>query len=166
MGDFDVDAYFAALDDERCSRGLSWAALTRELNAPFAHRQDIPPISSSTLTGMRSRGALNGNIVVHTLMWLGRTPEEFTIGHPVEAAPLPSLETGFLPRWNCAALFEALDDRRRQQGLTWAEVARRVGHFTPEMLGSVRRSVGFPRVMRLLAWLDRPAADFVVNAPV
>jgi hypothetical protein len=79
---FDVEMYFSALDEERDRRGLTWAALTRELNAPFAHRPDIPPIASSTLTGMRAKGGLNGNTVVHTMMWLRRAPEEFTPGHP------------------------------------------------------------------------------------
>lgn len=165
-GGFDIERYFAAVDQERTSRGLTWAGLTRELNAVFAHRPDIPPIASSSLTGMRSRGGLNGNIVVHTLMWMGRTPEEFTAGHPVSGAPLPSLKAGCLPRWDGAALFGALDEQRLERGLTWVALAREVGGYTPPMLKTVRTGVGFPGVMRLLAWLHRPAADFVVNVPV
>jgi len=163
---FDVDRYFEALDAERERRGLSWAALTRELNAPFSHRPDIHPISTSTITGLRGRASLNGNIVVHTLMWLRRSPEEFVDGHPVEPRPLPQLEAGRLPRWNTESLYDALDQQRDMRGLAWTEAAAQVGEFTPEMLKSLRKSVGFPRVMRVLAWLQRPAADFVVNLPV
>lgn len=163
---FDVAAYNAALDTERQARGLSWAALTRELNAVFAHRRDIHPISASTLTGMTNKGGLNGNIVVHTLMWLGRTPEEFTPGHRVPGSPLPQLQQGSLPRWNGEALFAALDALRAERGLTWAGAAREIGGYTAVTLRSVQRGVGFPSVMRLLGWLERPAADFVINVPV
>ena len=166
MPGFDVDRYFEALDTERQRRGLTWAAVTRELNAPFAHRPDIHPISGSTLTGMRGRASLNGNIVVHTLMWLRRTPEEFTDGHPVAPKALPELAPRHLPRWDTEHLFAALDEQRRDQGRTWTELAAAVGDVTPEMLKGLRRQVGFPRVMGVLAWLDRPAADFVVNVPV
>lgn len=163
---FDVAAFYAALDKERQARGLSWAALTRELNAVFAHRRDIPPISASTLTGMTMKGGLAGNWVVHTLMWLGRTPEEFAPGHPVPGSPLPRLRQGSLPRWNGEALLAALDARRVERALTWAEAAREIGGYTAGTLRSVRRGVMFPMVMRLLAWLERPAADFVTNVPV
>ncbi|HUS62070.1 MAG TPA: hypothetical protein VMY34_07720 [Acidimicrobiales bacterium] len=173
---FDIEQYFAAVDHERSRRGLTWAALTRELNAPFSHRPDIPPISASTLTGMRNRGGLNGNIVVHTLMWLGRTPEDFTPGHPVSGAPLPSLEPGCLPRWDGEALYAAVDAKRAELGLTWAGAARDIGVFehdgrtyplyTPAMLRTLRSIVGFPRAMDLLAWLHQAAATFVINVKV
>lgn len=166
MTDFDIGAYFGALDTERIRRGLTWAGLTRELNAPFAHRPDIHPISSSTITGMRSRGSLNGNIVVHTLMWLRRAPEEFMIDHPVEPGSLPELEVGHLRRWDTVALYETIDARRDALQLSWSKVAVEVGGFTSETLRSLRNSVGFPRVMRVLGWLRRPAAEFVLNLPV
>ena len=48
--------------------------------------------------------------------------------------------------------------------MTWNQVAEEVGGFTPAMLTGLARArhVGLPRVMRLLGWLDWPAADFVV----
>lgn len=167
MEGFDVDAYYTAIDHERQHRQLTWAGLVRELNAPFAHRPDIPPIAASTITGMRFRGGLNGNIVVHVLMWLGQTPEDFTPGHPVAGTALPPLTPGRLPRWDAEALHRAVDQRRQQHGLTWVGLATELGpFFTPATLRSVRKGVGFPHVMKLLAWLDRPAGDFVVNVAV
>ena len=166
MDGFDVERYFDVLDQEREARGLSWAALTRELNAPFAHRRDIPPISASTLTGMRGRAGLNGNIVVHTLMWLRACPEDFAPDHPVHGVALPELEAGHLPRWDSEALVRAVDDKRRSQDLTWSALAERVGGATPGTLKGMRQGVGFPLVMRVLAWLQRPSADFVVNVRV
>jgi len=46
--------------------------------------------------------------------------------------------------------------------MTWRQVADEIGGFTPGMLTGLAkaRHVGFPRVMRLVAWLDRPAASF------
>lgn len=163
---FDVDAFFYALEQERQRRELSWAALMRELNEVFAHRTDIPPISASTLTGMRGKGGLAGNWVIHVLMWLGRTPEEFAPGHPVAGIPLPPLRTGFLPRWDAPALWKALDAQRVERGLSWTSAATEIGGCTAATLRSVRRGVGFPTVMRLLAWLGRPASDFVINLRV
>jgi len=168
MSGFDVETYFLALNRAREERGLTWASLTRELNAPFAHRRDIPPIASSTLTGMRSKGGLNGNTVVHTLMWLGRAPEDFAPDHPVPPRVLPPLEMGCLPRWDTTALRAAVDSHRVAMGLAWKEAASQVvrqgGLYSP---GSLRQlHAGFPAVMGLLAWLMRPAADFVVNVRV
>lgn len=163
---FDIAAYFDALDQARDRRGLTWAALTRELNDPFAHRPDIPPIATSTLTGMIKRGGLNGNTVVHTLMWMGRSPEEFTPGHPVRGVRLPTLQPRFLPRWAAADLAAAVDAQRKSQGLTWTAAAADIDGYTTNMLRNVERSLGFPQVMGLLAWLGRPAADFVVNVAV
>ena len=61
---FDVAAFFSALDEERQARDLSSAQLTGERNYRIAHRKDIRPISASTLTGMCKKQTLNGNIVV------------------------------------------------------------------------------------------------------
>jgi hypothetical protein len=163
---FDSQGYYEALDAERARRGLTWAGVARELNAPFAHRPDIPPISVSTITGVRGRTSLNGNIVVHTLMWLGRSPEEFIADHPVEPAALPRLKMGCLPRWDTEKLYAAIDEQLAALGLSWARAALEVGDFTPTTLKAVRKAVSFPRAMRLLAWLRRPAADFVTNEPV
>ena len=163
---FDIAVYFDALDRERAMRGLTWAALTRELNAPFAHRRDIHPIAASTLTGMKSRGGLNANIVVHTLMWMGRTPEEFTTHHPVEGRALPLLVDGHLPRWNTRLLVADVGALSAARSLTRAAAAAEIGGYTAGTLKNVERGVGFPHVMGLLAWLGRPAADYVVNVAV
>lgn len=86
---------------------------------------------------------------------------------------IPSPEHLFLsrapasfPRWDTAALHAALDDQRAARKLTWRSAAREIGEYTPAMLRNVQRGVGFPMVMRLLDWLRRPAADFVVNVRV
>jgi hypothetical protein len=103
------------------------------------------------------------------LLWLGRTPESFA---PVRAQAddaacrLPELSRGQILRWDTKALFHALDARRRERGIAWVDVATKV-RFTPGMLRNLARGgrIGFPRVMRLVRWLDRPAVTFTRIAP-
>lgn len=165
--DFDVAALFTALDGQRDARGIRWAQVAREINMPSSHRRDVPLISASSLTGMPKRKVLNGNIVVAALQWLGRTPESFVPGHSAPYGPgtvLPALTPRILLRWSTPALHTAINDQRTARGLTWPEVATEVGGFTPKSLEglALHHTVAFPHVMRVLAWLERPAADFLV----
>jgi hypothetical protein len=166
LDDFDMGALYAALDEQRRARGLTWAGATREINRPDA-RPVLHPISASSVTGTRHGRGGEGNIVLALLLWLDRTPESFVPDHPAPVTP----DTVLRPppadkwlRWDVPALHAALDHRRRERGLTWKQVADEISGFTPAMLtGLVRgRHVTFPRVMRLVAWADRPAASFTV----
>lgn len=67
-------------------------------------------------------------------------------------------------RWDVPALHAALDQRRREQAMTWKQVADEIVGFTPGMLTGLARArhISFRPVMRLLAWLDQPAARFTV----
>src|SRR5262249_22847744 len=99
------------------------------------------------------------------LLWLGRAPESFMPDVPDADAPryrLPDLATGQILRWDTKALFVALDERRRERGMTWAAVARDLRGFTPGMLTNLATGprTGFPRVMRIVRWIDRPAVSF------
>lgn len=60
------------------------------------------------------------------------------------------------------ALYDALDARRVVRQLTWAAVARELRGFTPGMLTNLSSGprIGFPRVMRLVRWLEQPAVRF------
>ena len=75
---------------------------------------------------------------------------------------MPELRSGQILRWDTRALFLALDAQRRERQLTWTEVARTIGGFTPGMLTNLAKGgrIGFPPVMRLVRWLDRPAVAF------
>lgn len=161
MSDFDITALHAALDAERRARGLSWAALTREITGPGPGA-----ISSSSFSSMASRGAVNGNVVMAALRWLNRTPESFIADHPdaITKPPLPDgLPQRFFRRWNLEALYNALDSQRHERRLTWPEAAREIG-LPPSVVARYRgadRFVNFPAVMRLTRWLDRPLTDFI-----
>jgi len=88
--DFDVDRLLNALDQQRRSRGLSWRGATDEINALFADVPNARGISVSTLTGMRAKGAVEGDGVLQMLVWLDRTPDSFVPDHrPGDDTALP-----------------------------------------------------------------------------
>jgi hypothetical protein len=125
LGDFDMAALYAALDDQRRTRGLTWAQATREINRPGA-RPVLHPISVSSVTGTRNGRGIEGNIVLPLLLWLYRTPESFVSGHPAPVTPdkiLPKPPADRRLRWNVPALHAALNEKRRERGMTWAQVA-------------------------------------------
>ena len=166
LEDFDIAALYAALDEQRQARGLTWAGATREINRPEA-RPVLHPISVSSVTGTRNGRGGEGNIVLQMLLWLDRTPESFVPDHPAPSTPdklLPQPPPDRRLRWDVPALHAALNEKRQERGMTWKQIADEIGGFTPAMLTGLAkaRHIGFPRVMRLVIWLDRPAASFTV----
>jgi hypothetical protein len=165
MTDFDIEALYRALDEQRRTRGLSWPGVAHQINATFADVKSARPMAVSSMTGMRSRTFIEGNVVLLQLRWLDRTPESFVPGHPAPTTPettLPHLPTNRILRWDPPALHAALDASRRAGGLTWKQVADEIPGFTPRMLTELAgaRHVAFPQVMRLVAWLNQPAVNF------
>jgi hypothetical protein len=160
--DFDLKALYDALDAERRARDLTWAAVAGEVNRLRTHRR---PIAASTLNGLGTKAAAEGDGVLQMLLWLRRTPESFV---PGAADPhsdrfcRPRLTRGQILRWDTRALFAALDAERLARGWTWPAVARDIRGVTPGMLTNLANEgrIGFPRAMRLVQWLRRPAADF------
>jgi len=141
---------------------LSWAAVGREVNR---HRTFMRPISSSTITSLATQPVGEGDGILQMIVWLGRTPESFVPGladGDDRRFRLPKLQRGQILRWNTRALFDALNAERQAHGLTWAQVAREIGGCTPNMLAKLANGgrTGFPHVMRLVRWLDKPAVTF------
>src|SRR6185437_7130214 len=94
-GTFDVTALYAALDDARRERGLSWTAAARAIG-----------VSPSTLRGLRERTAVEGDGVLQMLRWLDRAPESFTLGRrAIAGATLPSVGPGNVLRFDAAAIY-------------------------------------------------------------
>ena len=161
--DFDLQARYDALDEHRRSRGLSWAAAAREISRV---RPSASAPVTSTLTGLRQRAVAEGDGVLQMLLWLQRSPESFSPGfdpQDAERFQLPGVPPDRLLRWDAVALYAALDDARQARGLTWKQLAAEIGGWTPGMVAHLARGgrVAFPGVMRLVRWLDRPAAAFV-----
>jgi len=68
-GRFDGEALYAALDSQRCSRGMSWRQVALEVG-----------VSVSTLTRTKQGGRLEVDGMLAMVRWLGRTVESFTRG--------------------------------------------------------------------------------------
>jgi len=102
------------------------------------------------------------------LRWLGRTPESFLAGGPPhdERFALPAVGPDRRLRWSLKLLYAAMDEKRREEGLTWPELAATLG-CTPSQLTGMRTAkfaAGMDLAMRVTQWVDRPAADFVYAA--
>jgi hypothetical protein len=164
--DFDMAALHEALDERRRVSGLTWVGATREVNRPDA-RPVLHPVSVSSVRGTGSGRGIEGNVVLQMLQWLERTPESFVPNHPAPTTPqtlMPRASPDQRLRWDVPTLYAALSDRRQQRGMTWNQVAAEVGGCTPAMLTGLARArhLSIVHAMRLVGWLDRPAADFVV----
>ncbi len=99
------------------------------------------------------------------LLWLDRTPESFVPGHPwanAEEARLRRVGPDRILRFDAAAIHAALDARCIERGATWARIAAEIGGIAASGLTRLAKGgrVGFPDVMRICAWLGRPAASF------
>ena len=68
-GRFDARALYAALDSQRCLRGMSWRQVALEVG-----------VSTSTLTRTKQGGRLEVDGMLAMVRWLGRTVESFTRG--------------------------------------------------------------------------------------
>ena len=162
---FDMKALCDALEAGRQDRGLNWPDLAAEINVPFRGTPSLP-ISVGTIRTMRSKRSVTSAVVLQILRWLGRSPESFLTERDVPPAPdeaLPDPGPSRILRFDTRAMYAALDAERRALGMTWTELARDLPGFTASMLTNLAAGplIGFPRVMLLTQWLDRPAAHFV-----
>jgi len=166
--DFDIAALFEALDSQRRNRALSWQGVAQELwdqSAALNKRRNDHPISASTLTGMVKRKDTTCQHALFMLRWLGRAPESFVPGSTVDAprTALPFVGPDQRLRWNLQELYDALDSRRRERSFTWPQLAQEL-QCSPSQLTGIKRArfaIGMRLAMRIVAWLDRPARDFV-----
>jgi len=168
---FDTGALYRALDARRAELGLSWKGAADQLwalSADLNDRRQDHPISPSTLTGMARRPATSCQHALFMLRWLGRTPESFLDGAGEEDGrfALPAAGPDRRLRWSLRLLYAAMDEKRRQDGLTWPELAGVLG-CTPSQVTGLRTAkfaTGMDLAMRIVQWLGRPAADFVYPA--
>jgi hypothetical protein len=166
--DFDAIAMFDAMDRQRVERGLSWRQVADEIWAQSAVlnlRRNDHPISPSTITGIAKRGDPTCQHALFFLRWLGRTPESFLSRTPAWAdrAALPAAGPDTRLRWNLAQLHEALNARRQDRELTWRELARELCCSESQLTGirTAEYAIGMRLAMRIVVWLEQPAARFV-----
>jgi hypothetical protein len=150
MEDFDLAALSEALDAKRSELGLTWEQLAIRVTDRPARGSDRR-MAASTFKGMSQRRSVKDTVVLQALRWLGRTPESFVP---------PALDT--------RAIYHAMNEKRADQGLTARDVAGELGRgFNPGMLTRLAggTGIGFPQVMRIFQWLERPVAEFVCFIP-
>jgi hypothetical protein len=98
------------------------------------------------------------------LRWLDRAPEDFLTGPVVDVGDtrLPEAGPDARLRWDLSEVHTALNERRRERGLTWTELARELD-CTPSRLTNLRtaRLADMDLAMRVTQWLGRPAAAFI-----
>jgi hypothetical protein len=166
--DFDALAMFAAIDARRAERGLSWRQVADEVwdqSARLNQWRRDHPISPSTITGIAKRGDCTCQHALFLLRWLGRAPESF-IAVPRAVAgdtSLPSAGPDRRPRWSLAKLYEALNSRRQERQLTWKALARELRCSESQLTGirTARFAIGMTLAMRIVQWLEHPAASFI-----
>ena len=168
LASFDFDAFFAALDEARLARDLTWYELADELwqqsEELNADRVDDHPLCGGAVGRMGARGETSCQYAMFMLRWLDRAPEEFLTGPVVDVGDvrLPDPGPGARLRWDLRQLHASLNERRQEQGLTWAELARDIG-CTVSRLTNLRtaRMADLALTMRVTQWLKRPATEFV-----
>jgi hypothetical protein len=169
--DFDGIGLFNALDAERTARGLSWRAVADEMwqmSAALNSQRHDHPISPSTIVNLGKRGGTSCQHALVMLRWIGRTPESFLTGssHDAHGAELPLAAPDRRLRWHLKKMYAALDAERRERAMTWPQLAREL-RCTPSQLTGLRTAryaTGMGVAMRIVQWLERPAADFIYAA--
>ena len=161
---FEMNRFCDALEEARRERGLTWAEVMAEVNKAFEGTTSIP-ISLGTVRGMAKKSSVTSGVVLQMLRWMRRSPESFLAGESASRAEemLPEPGPGRVLRFDTRAMYEALDAQRRARGMTWKQVASELRGFSESMLTNLATGplIGFPRVMMLTQWLERPAAHFV-----
>lgn len=96
-------------------------------------------------------------------VWLERALESFVAGSPAVGTDslLPAAVAAEL-RFDARAIYRALDVRRNERGMTWAQVAAATGSGSASALTRLRDGgrIMFPGAMRMFGWLGEPAVRF------
>ena len=165
---FDGAALIRALDEKRAAHGLDWNELAHELwdqsaelNAELGGGNTL---CSGALVRTAHRTTMSCQYAVILLRWLGRDPEDFLVGPVVDVGDtrLPQAGPDRRLRWNLPAVHAALNERRKDQQLTWAALAEQLG-CTANRLTNLRtaRLADMGLTMQVTQWVGAPAAAFV-----
>ncbi len=168
---FDTAALYAALEQRRLELGLSWTGVANQLwqlSSELNDRRDDHPISPSTLSNMAAKPRTSCQHALFMLRWLGRTPESFLRGGGSDDSRyrLPEAGPDRRLRWALKLLYAAMDEKRREEGLTWSALATILRCSSNQLtaLRTAKFATGMDLAMRIVQWLERPAADFVYAA--
>lgn len=166
--DFDIPAFFAAIDARRHAEHLTWLALTKtiwEQSRVLNERRKDHPISPATVRNLGERGDVSCQHALFLLRWLDVPPETF-IAEPqpgTAGIPLPLADDAHRLRWNLSKLYRTLNAARTSRGATWHQAAKHL-HCTANQLTNLRIAkfaTGMRLAMRITQALRRPAANFI-----
>ncbi len=171
VGDFDARALLEALDRQRLERALSWPQVAEAIWAQSSELNESRhdhPIAVETITGMQKRNNISCQHALFMLRWIGCAPEEF-IAHPVDGSAgvgLPAAGSDRRLRWNLGALYDAMNDHRGDERLTWKSLADLLGCTQSQLTGikRARFAIGMRLAMRITQWLALPASEFIYAA--
>lgn len=151
---FDGQALFAAMDAQRSDRGLSWQAVARQTG-----------VAASTLQRTQVSGPMETDGVLAMARWIGRPLEDFIAG--AEQMARTHREVAQY-RFNCKALYAALDEQRRARGMSWSGVAAEMGGLSPAMLTRLAKGgrIGAHVMVPAVGWLGRTVASFCTDPTV
>jgi hypothetical protein len=168
---FDNAALYAALDEKRTALGLSWQSVADQMweqSAALNDRRQDHPISPSTLTNVSRSQRTSCQHALFMLRWLGHAPESFLLGvaEADELFNLPAADQDHRLRWALKLLYVALDEKRREEGLTWVALAAALECSPGQLTGlrTAKYATTTDLAMRITQWLGRPAVDFVYPA--
>ncbi|WP_220093508.1 hypothetical protein [Flexivirga caeni] len=147
---------------------MTWAAVARalwetsgELNA---RRPRDHPISTSAITSLRDKGRTSCQHVLFMLRWLDLPPEAFLgDGREVTDIRLPAADAAHRLRWDVRGMGATLDDRRREDDLTWPGLARHIGCQPGQLSGlrTARYATNIDLAMRVVQWLGVASTAFI-----
>jgi hypothetical protein len=164
---FDGSALISALDAQRAERGLGWNALADELwrqSADLNAQLSDHALCPGALVRTARRATMSCQYALIILRWIRRAPEEFLTGPVVDVGDvrLPEAGPDSRLRWDLSQVHAALNERRQERRLTWAEAAAELD-CTPSRLTNLRtaRLADMDLTMRVTQWLTQPAATFV-----
>ena len=165
---FDFAAFTAALNARRRELGRDWGQLADDLwKQSAALNNDLDEghaMCGGALSRLPNRNDTSCQYAMFALRWMDRAPEDFLVGPVVDVGDtrLPVTGPDRRLRWDLGQLYVAVNEQRRERGLTWAALAAAVG-CTHSRLTNLRtaRQADLALVVRLTQWLRRPAAEFI-----
>ncbi|HXC98936.1 MAG TPA: helix-turn-helix transcriptional regulator, partial [Verrucomicrobiae bacterium] len=131
----------------RQSEGLSWNEVSKQMG-----------VAASTIRRTERGGPMETDGVLAMVRWVEGVPEDFIQG--TRAVPPKGLL--YPGRFNCKALFEAIDEHRRARGMTWLELAQEIGNVSPPMLTRLSKGsrIEVNVMVALVSYLGRTVHSF------
>ncbi len=158
LSQFDVPSLWEAMDAKRQALDYSEKEMMDDLNGL---NNNLVPIARDTVKNMVRRGDTTCQHALHMLRWLNKTPESFLI-NAEEQRPLPFSSEKQL-YWSMTALGNAVAEKKKEEGLTWKQVADELGCTLGQASGirKLRYGMSVHLAMRITQWLGRPSTEFI-----